>query len=172
MKTKLMALMLLAGGAVFAQPRIAIGVQIGRPAPVAVVEGYRPPCPGEGYVWIEGYYDEFGNWIEGYWDLPPYVGAYWIAPRVMSGRFIAGYWGGPRGVYYGAPRYAPPRVYERGYYDRGGYDRGYVRPAPERYEHRSYDRGNYDRGYRDHGGDRGYERGNSRGGGFEHGYRR
>ena len=79
MKTKLMALMLVASGAVFAETRFSIGVQIGRPAPVAVVNTYQPPCPGPGYVWVDGYYDEYNNWIDGYWALPPYAG------RVLGG---------------------------------------------------------------------------------------
>ena len=128
MKTRLMALMLVAGGALFAQTHVAIGIQIGRPvlvpAPV-VVNAYRPPCPGPGYVWIDGYYDEFGNWYDGYWALPPYAGAYWIAPRFTGGRFYAGYWGGPRGVYRPAPRVAHP-VYQP------SHERGFGRPTPER----------------------------------------
>jgi hypothetical protein len=158
MKTKLMALMLVAGGALFAETHVAIGVQIGRPAPVLVpapvpVNAYRPPYPGPGYVWIDGYYDEYGNWFDGYWALPPYAGAYWIAPRHDAGRFYAGYWGGPRGIYRPEPRYAAP-AYER-------HERGFVRPAPappERYGHNDRGRGNWpDRG---------------RGGDFRQGYRR
>ena len=129
MKTRWMALMLMSGGALFAETHVAIGVQIGRPAPVVVpapvaVHVYRPPCPGPRYVWIEGYYDESGNWYEGYWALRPYAGAYWVAPRFTGGHFQAGYWGGPRGVYRAEPRFAPP-AYERGFRGRGnGPDRG------------------------------------------------
>src|SRR5262249_21898348 len=70
-----------------------------RPVPIApapVVVAYRPPCPGAGYVWVDGYYDGYGNWFDGYWALPPYAGAYWVAPRFSDGRFYAGYWGGAR----------------------------------------------------------------------------
>ena len=162
MKTKLMVLMLAAGGAMFAETHVAIGVQFGGPrvavaAPV-VMDAYRPPCPGPGYIWIDGYYDEYGNWFDGYWDLPPYVGAYWIAPRFYGGHFYAGYWGGPRGMYPAGPRYAP-RVYDR------GWDRGFNRPGPDRYDRGFADRGHGpdrgpgpDRGYapdRGHGPDRG-----------------
>jgi len=152
MKTKLMVLMMVAGGAMLAETHVSIGVQIGRPggyytpapAPVAV---YRPPCPGPGYIWIDGYYDEYGNWYEGYWDVPPYAGAYWVAPRVMNRHFTRGYWGGPRGHYGGMRYQAPP-----------------PRPAPERWEHRGYDRGEH----------RGWDRGNGgeRGNGWGRGYRR
>jgi hypothetical protein len=148
MKTRLMALMLMAGGALFAGTHVAIGVQIGRPAPVFVpapvaVNAYRPPCPGPGYTWIEGYYDEFGNWYEGYWALPPYVGAYWVAPRFIGSHYYAGYWA--RGVYRPEPRFAPP---ER------GHKRGFDRPMPERYEHgfrergKGPDRGEFRQGFR------------------------
>ncbi len=150
MKTRLMLLTLMAGGALFAQTHVAIGDQIGRPAPVVVpapvpVAAYRPPCPGPGYVWIAGYYDEFGDWYDGYWTLPPYVGAYWVAPRLFGGHFYAGYWRGPRGIYRVAPRFAPP-VYGR------GHERGFDRNMRER----------YDRGFRGRGGDREHGRGGDR----------
>jgi hypothetical protein len=94
MKLKLMGLLMVAGASLFAQPRFSIGVGIGAPAPVAVA--YRPPCPGPGYVWIDGYQDNYGRWFEGYWAAPPYEGAYWIAPRYYGGHFYSGYWGGAR----------------------------------------------------------------------------
>ncbi len=134
MKTKLMALMLLAGGALLAAPRVAIGVQIGAPAPV-YVHSYRPYCPGPGYVWTDGYYDPYGNWFDGYWALPPYTGAYWVAPRYYGGRFFTGYWGGWRGHRYAAPYVAPfRREFEfrehgrgRGHGRHGDYYRGFRR---------------------------------------------
>jgi hypothetical protein len=101
MKTKLMALLLVAGGSLLAQTHFSIGVQVGAPryyGPPArvVVPAYRPPFPGPGYVWIDGYRDGYGNWFDGYWALPPYAGSYWVAPRFFGGRFVAGYWGGAR----------------------------------------------------------------------------
>lgn len=59
MKTKLMVMALLAGSSLFAAPSVAIGVGIGvpmAPAPVVVAPPvvYVPPCPGPGYVWING----------------------------------------------------------------------------------------------------------------------
>ncbi len=101
MKKKLMALMLVAGGSLFAQTHFSVGVGFGAPgyygpAPMAVA-GYRPPSPGPGYVWIDGYRDGYGNWVDGYWDLPPYAEAYWTAPRSYGGHFYNGYWGGGRG---------------------------------------------------------------------------
>ncbi len=139
MKTKLIATLLMAGGALLAAPRVSIGVQIGAPAPV-VVSAYRPPCPGPGYVWIDGYYDAYGNWFDGYWAVPPYAGAYWIAPRYERGRFIAGYWGGER------------RDFDRGYRDRDhDWDRGWDHDRGRRWDH---DR---DRGW-DHDRDRDFHR--------------
>ena len=54
MKKKLMAVMLVAGGSLFAQTRFSVGVQFGAPryyqpgpvAPAPVATAYRPPCPG------------------------------------------------------------------------------------------------------------------------------
>lgn len=85
MKKAALALMILAGTA-FAGPRVAVGINFGVPAPVAVVQ---PVCPGPGYVWVDGYYAPGGGWVAGYW-APPVVRGY-IAPRhevvVRGGRF-------------------------------------------------------------------------------------
>lgn len=43
--------------------RIGIGVAIGGPV------AYVPPCPGPGYVWVDGYYAN-GYWVPGYWQAP------------------------------------------------------------------------------------------------------
>lgn len=99
MKLKLMGLLMMAGGSMFAQTHFSIGVRVGTPgyydpAPAAVA--YRPPCPGPGYVWIDAYRDDYGNWSDGYWAAPPYAGAYWVAPRYFGGHFYTGYWGGSR----------------------------------------------------------------------------
>jgi hypothetical protein len=29
---------------------------------------YVPPCPGPGYVWVAGYYND-GYWVPGYWNF-------------------------------------------------------------------------------------------------------
>jgi hypothetical protein len=81
MKKALLAMMLL-GGSLLAAPRIGIGINVGVPAPVAVV---RPACPGPGYVWVDGYYAPNGGWIAGYWTLPraAYVAPRYVAPRVV-----------------------------------------------------------------------------------------
>ena len=84
MKTKLLALMLLAASTMLAAPRVAIGIGIGAPAhpryvapappPVAVVA---PPCPGPGYAWVAGYWGPSHVWVNGYWAAPrvaPYRG--------------------------------------------------------------------------------------------------
>lgn len=62
----------------------------------------RPPMPGPGFVWVDGYWSWMRGryvWVGGYWTRPPYVGSYWVAPRYNSGRFFAGFWagGGRRG---------------------------------------------------------------------------
>jgi hypothetical protein len=134
MKTKLMALLLVVGGSLFAQPRFSIGVNLGtpayyRPAPVAVA--YRPACPGPGYVWVDGYRDGYGRWISGYWALPPYAGAYWVAPRSYGGHFYTGYWGGARPYYRNDYRFRESREHEWREHKR----REHERREHERYEH-------------------------------------
>jgi hypothetical protein len=92
----LSALLLAPAGA--AQAQISFGVHIGPPpAPRA----YRvPPQPGPDYVWIEGYQSLVNGqyrWHDGYWSLPPYEGAYWVAPYYDDGQYFAGQWEGARG---------------------------------------------------------------------------
>ena len=91
------------------------------PAPRYAYGYRRPPMPGPGFVWIDGYWSFMRGryvWETGYWTRPPYMGGYWSAPRYNSGRFFGGFWSGGRG---GGGSY--------GRYDnhRGGNSRGYRR---------------------------------------------
>jgi hypothetical protein len=72
MKTKLIALAVLAGSSLFAETRFSVGVGVGGYAP-----GYyqpqpaydvRPPCPGPGYEWIESYSSPYRGRAAGYWS--------------------------------------------------------------------------------------------------------
>jgi hypothetical protein len=107
MKTKLLAVLLLAGSSMFAAPRFYFGVGVGaRPyyghrsyaAPLPVVRynpTVRPVYPGPGYSWIDGYNYPVGpryEWRAGYWARPPYRGAYWVAPRYSGHYYYHGYW--------------------------------------------------------------------------------
>jgi hypothetical protein len=95
MKTKLLAMMLLAGGSMFAQTRFSVGVGVGgygagvyqQPAPY----GYSiPPDPGPGYAWIDGYWSQgYGSpvWIPGYWNAPVFRGGYRVEPRFENRAF-------------------------------------------------------------------------------------
>jgi hypothetical protein len=59
MKKKMLAGLLLAGSTMFAAPRVSFGIGIGVPAPVVVappVYAAVPPCPGPGYVFVDGYW--------------------------------------------------------------------------------------------------------------------
>ena len=150
MKKKLAMLMVVAGGSLIAQTRFSVGVQFGAPgyygaAPVAPrVVAYRPPCPGPGYVWVDGYRDGYGNWFDGYWAVPPYTGAYWVAPRFSDGRYYAGYWGGARGYDRDEHRYRESREHEwreHEYRERG---RDFDRDRGHDFDHR----GDFGRGFR------------------------
>lgn len=106
MKTKLLALVLLAGSAAVAAPRVFFGVGFGAPVygppvvayapmPAAPVAAYVPPMPGPGYAWVRGYWYPAGarwGWHAGYWAHRPYAGAYWVGPRWYGGRYYAGRW--------------------------------------------------------------------------------
>ena len=88
MKTKLLAMMLLAGGSIFAQTRFSIGLGFGSQgagfyqAPPAYASNI-PPSPGPGYTWVDGYWtNDYGRqvWVPGFWNAPPVFTGY-VAPR-------------------------------------------------------------------------------------------
>jgi hypothetical protein len=80
MKTKLLAVLLLAGSALVAAPRVVVGIGVGLP-PLAPVAAYVAPAPGPGYAWVGGY-----------WARLPYPRAYWVGPRYFGHRYYRGYW--------------------------------------------------------------------------------
>ena len=93
MKTKLLAMMLLAGGSIFAQTRFSIGLGFGTQgagfyqAPPAYAANI-PPCPGPGYTWVDGYWtSDYGRqvWVPGFWNAPLFT--YQVAPR-FDNRFF------------------------------------------------------------------------------------
>ena len=100
MRSKFLALMLLAGASAFGQ--VSIGVMIGHPPPpprVVEVE-VMPPSPAPECLWVEGYWFPVGNhykWHPAYWTRPAYPGAQWMAPRYDGGRYYHGYWAGNAG---------------------------------------------------------------------------
>lgn len=97
MKSKLLAVMLFAGGTMFGQ--ISLGIHIGPPPRPRVVR-VQPVAPGPGYVWVQGYwYPVSGHyrWHDGYWSQPPYGGARWVNPGYEGGVYMVGHWDGDRG---------------------------------------------------------------------------
>jgi len=99
MKTKLLLTAALIGAvSLSAHAGVFVGVSVGVPvphvvvrapvpvlvAPVAPVVETVPTCPGEGYVWVPGYWTGYGArrvWTAGFWRAPvhavyahPYVG--------------------------------------------------------------------------------------------------
>jgi hypothetical protein len=105
LRTLLFALSLLAISIPsFAQVRISVA--FGPPA-LPVYE--QPFCPGDGYIWVPGYWawDADGDdyfWVPGTWVLAPEVGFLWTPPYWAweDGAFVFynGYWG-PRVGFYG-----------------------------------------------------------------------
>jgi hypothetical protein len=93
MKTKLLAMMLLAGGAMFAQTRFSIGVGFGGQGagfyqPPPSYASNIPPCPGPDYTWVDGYWSQdYGRntWVAGYWNRQPFSSGYHVAPRFDNG---------------------------------------------------------------------------------------
>jgi hypothetical protein len=87
----------LAAVAIPAQAQV--GVYIGRTPPPLRYEA-RPPLPGPGYVWVDGFYEPWQGgyrWHSGYWNRPPYAGAYWVHPHYdhypEGWHYNEGYWG-------------------------------------------------------------------------------
>ncbi len=72
--------------AAFAAPsfgQVGVGVYIGRTPPPLRYET-RPPMPGAGYAWTDGYWNWLNGgyvWVPGRWQQPPYAGAYWTHPH-------------------------------------------------------------------------------------------
>jgi hypothetical protein len=97
-----------------AQVAVGISVRIG-PPPLPVYE--QPFCPGDGYIWIPGYwaYGPDGYfWVPGTWVLPPEAGLLWTP----------GYWGWGNGFYVWHRGYWGPHV---GFY--GGINYGFGYPG-------------------------------------------
>lgn len=123
-----------------ARAQISIGIILGAPPPPRVVY-VEPPRPGPAYVWVEGYWFPFHHhyrWHEGYWTLPPYEGAYWIAPHYEHGRYFVGYWNGDRGRVDHDHRWDRDRERDFHYHERYERDRGHSR---DRDHGRDHDRG-------------------------------
>ena len=66
-----------------ASAQIGFGISIGHTPPPIRYER-RPPAPGQGYAWVDGYWGVNRGryvWVPGRWDRPPYAGAYWSHPH-------------------------------------------------------------------------------------------
>ena len=88
-----------------AQVTIGVSVRIGPPV-LPVYE--QPLCPGDGYIWVPGYWaysDDGYFWVPGTWVLPPEEGLLWTPGywAFDDGFYVwnAGYWGPTVGFYGG-----------------------------------------------------------------------
>jgi hypothetical protein len=88
--------LLMTGSSLLAETHFSIGIGVGAPGyygpPPPVALAYRPPYPGQGYYWVDGYYDPYGSWFAGYWAAPRYVRPYgygygYVAPRSYGGYY-------------------------------------------------------------------------------------
>jgi hypothetical protein len=112
MKSKLLAVLLLAAASAFAAPRVIVGVGVGgyhrgyayrgypyraysygayaaapvvtytAPVPYYGAAYYEPPMPGPGYVWIGGW-----GGRAGYWSRPAHFAPSRGGPRNFGGRY-------------------------------------------------------------------------------------
>jgi hypothetical protein len=74
-------------------------VHIGQAPPPLRYEA-RPPMPGPGFAWIDGYWEPWQGryrWHPGRWDRAPYEGAYYVHPHYDhypdGWHMHEGYWG-------------------------------------------------------------------------------
>jgi hypothetical protein len=70
-----------------------------REAPPAIIVERRPPPPGQGHLWIDGYWVWNSRqyvWEPGHWAVPPHERAVWVAPRYerheQGYRYMPGRW--------------------------------------------------------------------------------
>jgi hypothetical protein len=70
-----------------------------REAPPPVIVERRPSPPGQGHVWVDGYWNWNGHkyvWERGHWAVPPRGRAVWVAPRYerheQGYRYMPGQW--------------------------------------------------------------------------------
>ena len=91
MKTKLLGVMLLAGGSLFAETHFSVGIGVGGYGYAAPpVVAYASPYPGDGSEWIDGYWYQVGPrrlWREGYWGRRSYGRGFVVAPRYEGNRY-------------------------------------------------------------------------------------
>lgn len=84
-------------------------------APPPLPDYVQPVCPGDGYLWVPGYWSWTANgyyWVPGVWVIPPSVNLLWTP----------GYWGFYGSFYGWHPGYWGPYV---GYYGGVNYGFGY-----------------------------------------------
>jgi hypothetical protein len=81
------------------QPQPQPQYVIVREAPPAIIVERRPPPPGQGHIWIDGYWNWNGRqyvWESGRWAVPPRERTIWIAPRYerheQGYRYMPGQW--------------------------------------------------------------------------------
>jgi hypothetical protein len=68
-------------------------------APPALQQEVVLARPSGDYLWVPGYWtwrEGRYQWMSGHWEIPPYRGSHWVAPRVEQEgnayRFYEGHW--------------------------------------------------------------------------------
>src|SRR2546425_867542 len=82
----LLAGVLIVSSAALAQVSVGISVHVGPPA-LPVYE--QPACPGDGFIWIPGYWywgPDGYFWVPGTWVIAPQVGFLWTPAEQSAAR--------------------------------------------------------------------------------------
>src|SRR5579862_5328440 len=116
---------LFASSAAFGQVVVSVAI-----APPELPVYDQPICPGDGYIWVPGYWAWDGDdyyWVPGTWVLAPEPGLLWTPGYWGFDNdvyvFYAGYWG-PHCGYYGGINYGFGYTgdgYEGGYWNNGAF---------------------------------------------------
>jgi len=171
-------MMLLAGGSMFAQPRLSIGIGFGGHGvgfyqqPPSYASNI-PPCPGPDYTWVDGYWSQdYGRdtWVAGYWNRQPlnsgYEGARRFDNNFDDGDRRQGFTRGfeqdqNRGFYRGRDFNGQDRNQTR------GFNQGRTRDFGNRNQNQNRGFGNQDQGWNRNGSNsRDDHQGNGYGNGF------
>jgi hypothetical protein len=103
MKSKALLIMMLAGGSLFAETHVSIGIDVGvpgywAPPPPPVFAYAPPPCPGPGYFWVAGYLSCRPALRLALWLLGTSTVRGWLlgGASILRTRYYPGYWERPR----------------------------------------------------------------------------
>jgi hypothetical protein len=85
----------------------------------------RAPCPGPGWVWVEGHPGPYGRWVSAHWEyrgVPPRSGWVYVSGYWSEGAWVPGFWRPPLlvGYHWREAFVSPDGVWVPGYWQPEG----------------------------------------------------